>query len=173
MINKFLIFSAFLILFSANAFAQSGGDFTITQSVVASGGGQNSAGGNFSLDGTTGQSIAGNALNGSPFAVTSGFWNFTPLAPSAASSLISGRILAANGNGIRNVLISLTNAGSGEIRFARSSAFGYYRFEEVPVGESYILRVSAKRYVFTPDTRIVVLLDELTDVDFTALPPQK
>ncbi len=65
---------------------QTGGNFTITQSVVAGGGGQQSAGGTFSLDGTIGQSIAGGASSGSPFSVTSGFWNFTPSAPNTSSA---------------------------------------------------------------------------------------
>ena len=157
---------------TATISAQTGGDFTITQSVIASGGNQQTTGGTFSVDGTTGQSVAGNALVGAPFAVTSGFWNFTPLAPSAATASVGGRILAANGIGIRNVIITLTNASGGEIRVTRSSGFGYYRFDEIPVGETYILTVRSKRFMFLPDTRIVTLLDELTDVDFTGLPQQ-
>jgi len=74
--------AAYLILFlSIPVQPQSGGAFEITQSVIAGGGGQNATGGTFSLDGTIGQSIAGGALNGSPFAVTSGFWNFSPTTP--------------------------------------------------------------------------------------------
>lgn len=168
--NKLLIFSAFLILVSANAFGQTGGTFAITESVIASGGNQQTTGGTFSVDGTLGQAVAGDALSGAPFAVTSGFWNFTPSAPTAASSSISGRILAADGSGIRNVIITLTDVSGGDIRLARSSAFGYYRFEEIPVGETYILTVRSKRFIFLPDTRIITLLDELTDVDFTGVP---
>ena len=163
--------AAFLVLFLPIAIpAQSGGDFTITQSVVANGGSQQSASGTFSLDGTIGQATAGNALSNAPFAVTSGFWNFTPLAPSAATASVSGRILAANGSGIRNVIITLTRASTGEIRLARSSSFGYYQFNEIPVGESYILTVSAKKFSFNPNTRLLTILEELTEVDFTALP---
>lgn len=80
--NKRIIsaFSA-LIFLTAHVFGQTGGNFAIEKSVVAGGGGQNAAGGNFALDGTIGQSAAGNALNNAPFTVTSGFWNFSPLAP--------------------------------------------------------------------------------------------
>jgi len=74
--------AAYLVLYlSILVPAQTGGNFTITESVIAGGGGQNGTGGAFSLDGTIGQSIAGGALNGSPFAVTSGFWNFSPTTP--------------------------------------------------------------------------------------------
>lgn len=166
--NKLLIFSTLLILVSANVFGQSGGTFAITESVVAGGGGQNSAGGTVSLDGTFGQSIAGNALSNAPFAVTSGFWNFTPLAPSAATASVGGRILAANGIGIRNVIISLTDISGGESRLVRSSSFGYYQFDEIPVGETYILTVRSKRFVFAP--QVVSVFEDLTELNFIAQP---
>ncbi len=63
--------------------AQTGGNYTVTESVIAGGGGQSSTGGAFSLDGTIGQAAAGGAMSGSSFAVTSGFWNFSPSAPAA------------------------------------------------------------------------------------------
>ncbi|MDQ3490846.1 MAG: hypothetical protein M3449_07260 [Acidobacteriota bacterium] len=56
----------------------------------------------------------------------------------------------------------------GSTRTARSSSFGYYRFEDVAAGETYILSVSSKRYSFAP--RVVSALDELSDLDFTAEP---
>ncbi len=167
--RKLLLFMTILSASVLTNFGQSGGIFEIRQAVVASGGSQ-TTGGNSTVTSTLGQAATGNAASNPPFAVTSGFWNFTPLAPTAATASISGRILAADGRGIRNVLISLTDTSGGQILIARSSAFGYYRFEEIPVGETYILRVSSKRFVFLPDTRIVTLLDELADIDFTAQP---
>lgn len=167
--HRFLILTAVSILFSVRIFGQAGGDYAITQSVIASGGGQ-SANGGAAIEGTLGQPLAGRALNGNPFAVTSGFWNFTPLAPTASTASISGRILTAESGGVRNVIISLTGLSGGRARTARSTTFGFYRFENIPVGETYILTVQTKRFVFLPDTRIVTLLDDLTDVDFTAQP---
>lgn len=60
-----------LLIPAANA--QSGGNFTIVRSVIAGGGG-NSNGGVFNLDGTTGQCIAGSTSTGGLFSVASGFW---------------------------------------------------------------------------------------------------
>jgi hypothetical protein len=45
---------------SLNASAQSGGNYQITQSVIASGGGRQSAGGAFSLDSTIGRAQSKN-----------------------------------------------------------------------------------------------------------------
>ena len=96
--------AAYLVLFlSILVPAQSGGNFTITESVIAGGGGQQSTGGNFSLDGTIGQALAGNALSGSPFTVTSGFWNFSPTTPVVQG--IEGDV-ASRPNGDGSVLSS-------------------------------------------------------------------
>ena len=163
--NKSILFIT-LWLFVISANAQIGGGFTITQSAIASGG-QNAAGGAFSLDGTIGQSVAGNALSGSPFAVTSGFWNFSPLAPTAASVSIGGRVRTADGRGIRNVFVRLT-APSGETRSALTTPFGYYRFNEISVGETYIISVSAKRFTFRQPTIVRAVFEEVSDLDFVA-----
>jgi hypothetical protein len=151
------IISAFATLFflSANIAAQTGGTFAITQSVVASGGGQNSTGGAFSLDGTTGQAAAGNAIGNAPFAVTSGFWNFTAMAPTA------------NGGGIRNVVVILTNP-NGTIRTTQTGTFGYFKFEDVEVGGTYAISVYSKRYGFGQPTRILSVQEEIADLEFVA-----
>lgn len=91
-------------------------------------------------------------------------------APTAAMASISGRISAADGRGIRNAVVSLVDASGGETRVARSSSFGYYRFEGIPVGETYVIRVTSKRFQFVPDTQIISLMDELTELNFTAEP---
>lgn len=161
---KFLI--GLLFLFST-ANGQTGGAFTITQSVIAGGGGQQSTGGNFALDGTTGQAVAGNALVNTPFTITSGFWNFSPLTPTAASVNVGGLVRTASGKGIQNAIITLT-AQNGSTRFARSSSFGYYRFDEVMAGETYILSVSTKRFTFSQPTIVVTVLDEIAELDFVA-----
>ena len=67
----------FILMLAVTLSAQTGGNYTIQQSVIAGGGGQNSTGGLYSLDGTIGQSVAGGALTGGQFSVSSGFWNFT------------------------------------------------------------------------------------------------
>ena len=52
--------------------AQSGGDFVLTQTVIAGGGSQSTAGG-FTLDATIGQPDAGARMGYEQFAITSGF----------------------------------------------------------------------------------------------------
>ncbi len=163
-----LIKSIFVFLLLVSTLeAQTGGDFTITQSVVASGGGQNSAGGAFAVDGTIGQSVAGGRIGNTPFFLTSGFWNFLPLAPTAANVSVGGQVLTPSGGGIRNVQVMLT-APDGQIRTAQTGTFGYYRFEGVPVGETYIISIFSRRFTFSQPTRVVAVLDAVADINFIA-----
>lgn len=96
----------------------------------------------------------------SPFAVIE-------LAPLAANVSVSGRISTANSVGIRNAVVTLTDA-NGTIRAARTGAFGYYRFDGVAVGETYVFSVFAKRFNFTEPTRVLTVAGNLSDVNFTA-----
>ena len=74
------LFSLFLtLLFATAAFAQSGGNFNINRSVIASGGGRTS-GGTFTLDGTIGQPLAGVQSTGGNLSLISGFWATPPAA---------------------------------------------------------------------------------------------
>ncbi len=85
--------------------------------------------------------------------------------PTAANSSVSGRVIASDGRGIRNARISIT-LPNGEIRTALSSSLGYYRFDDLEVGNTYVLSISSKRFTFVNPTRIITLDDELTDEDF-------
>src|SRR5688572_213017 len=70
---KSILSLAAILLLSVSVISQSGGNFTITKSVIAGGGGR-SSGGAFTVTGTIGQSIAGRSSTGSGFTVISGFW---------------------------------------------------------------------------------------------------
>lgn len=140
--------------------------YTLEQSVIASGGGQGSAGGSFSIDGTIGQAIAGTNSTNSPFTVQGGFWTAAPLAPTAASVTVAGRVLTGGGNGLTNARVVLT-APNGESRTVTTSSFGYYRFDDIAVGETYIISVVSRRYQFAP--QVISVSDEIVNLDFTAL----
>jgi len=90
------------------------------------------------------------------------------LAPTAANGSISGRARDSRGRGIAGVNISVMNA-NGIIYHTRTSSFGYYRFEDLPVGAAYILTAAAKRYRFANPTRVINLQEDLTEEDFTAV----
>jgi hypothetical protein len=113
-------------------------------------------------DGNGNRSVCGSVNSLSPFALA-------VIGPTAAEVSVSGRVATAKGNGIRNVSVTLTDS-SGGARRAISSSFGYYRFDNVEAGQTYIISIHSKRYVFVDPTRVLNVQDELADVDFTAEP---
>lgn len=96
--------------------------------------------------------------------------NVTVTTPTSAGISVGGQIRTANGRGIRNALVSLTSLATQQTITTRTGSFGYYRIEGVRAGESYIVTVNAKRFRFSPNSRVITPLDELNDADFVAQP---
>jgi hypothetical protein len=88
------------------------------------------------------------------------------LSPTTASVSISGRVTNVAGQGLRNAVVTLTDA-SGNRRTATTGSFGIYTFTDVGAGGSYVVGVSPKRYRFA--SRTVNVTDSLADVDFAAI----
>lgn len=114
---------------------------------------------------TANRIICASSASLSPFAIARGF------APSAAPVSVSGRVLTVEGRGISGAVMKLTDS-QGVRWTTRTSAFGYYKFDDLPSGQTYILDISSKRYIFTPSSRVISLEDEITDADFIADEPQ-
>lgn len=90
---------------------------------------------------------------------------FSNLAPTAAGVSVSGAVRTPDGRGLRNASVTLTDP-HGITRTVNTSSFGTYRFDDVEVGVSYVVKVSSKLYRFTP--RLLNLTDEISNVDFVA-----
>ncbi len=108
------------------------------------------------------RTISAQVTSLSPFVV--GSYN----GPTAASVSVGGRVMSSTGAGVPRAELTISDPATGEVRSAISSSFGYYRFEGVEAGRSYVLRVRAKGLQFLPDTRVVNVTDNIADVDFTA-----
>ena len=93
--------------------------------------------------------------------------SFILTVPSAASAAIAGRVILPDGRGIGNVGLTLI-LPTGEINSVQTNSFGYYRFDEVFVGETYVLQIKSKRFRFAPDIFILSLTGEITELNFTA-----
>ena len=92
-------------------------------------------------------------------------WSLGLLIPLAATATISGQVTTADGQAIARTRISITDS-NGETKFALTSSFGYYRFDEIRVGETYIIQPQNKRYQFAP--QIITLNEDLEKLNFTA-----
>lgn len=65
-------------------------------------------------------------------------------------------------------LIYILNGEIMRIDSDGTNPFVYYKFDEVPAGETYIISVNHKKYQFSPSTRVLNVLEDLSDVNFTA-----
>lgn len=89
---------------------------------------------------------------------------FTPFVPTAAQVTIKGRV-TADGESVVRARVILTDS-NGQTRTTFTNSFGFYRFEDVTVGSTFVCNVTAKQHTFNP--RILTVMEELTDIDFEA-----
>ncbi len=87
------------------------------------------------------------------------------LAPTAANVSVSGRVLTPDGRGLQNAVVTITDQ-NGAIRSYRTGSFGYYHFEDVAAGATYVFEITSKRFRFAP--QIVNLSEDLSELNFTA-----
>ena len=83
----------------------------------------------------------------------------------AAPSTVSGRIQTADGRGISNARIILTDE-NGQTLTAVSNGFGYFSFSDIQSGETYVLNVNHKQYQFA--AQVITVQEDITDLTITA-----
>lgn len=105
--------------------------------------------------------------NGNPAASTTNGL-FTVLGPTASSVSIFGKVTTASGRGIINVLITLTDS-KGNQRTAKTTSFGYYRFENVATGDAVTITAKARRFRFGQPTIVRTTDDQISDANFVAV----
>jgi hypothetical protein len=90
--------------------------------------------------------------------------SFTIIGPTTAS--VGGRTLERTGRGIKGVVVTLTSPDGTE-RTAVTNSSGFYVFDGVPLGETYVIRSSHRRYSFTPERIEYVHVDQNSEQNFT------
>jgi hypothetical protein len=85
----------------------------------------------------------------------------------AATVSVSGRIVTAQGRGIKNITITMTDS-HGNTRTARSTSFGYYRFDDVRAGETYIFTAQGKRFSFERNPLVHSIMEDTNNINFVA-----
>jgi hypothetical protein len=84
----------------------------------------------------------------------------------SANFTVAGRIMTADGRGLRNAVVSISGLG-GFAQRVTTGTFGYYQFDNVPGGATYTINVGSRTYRFTP--RDILLTGNLSDLDFYGL----
>lgn len=88
--------------------------------------------------------------------------------PTSAGVKVSGRVLTAASQGIRNATITVSGHSLKEPLMVTTGAFGAYSIEGLQAGETYVITVNSQRYTFAVPSRVVTLSDSIADLDFTA-----
>ena len=102
--------------------------------------------------------------------MVAGGWGIEFLQTTAAGVSLSGRVTTAGGAGIRNARVVVTGNSLPEPRTVNTGTFGYFTFEGLQAGETYVVTVNSQRFTFAVPSRVVTLVDNLTDFDFAAEP---
>lgn len=163
--NLFLLSVLFFSAIGVNA-QSSGGLFQIQSSVVGNGNGT-FTGGVFNLGSTLGQPTVSQVTNNPPFTLRGGFWQ-PDFSPTATTVVIGGRILAPNGAGLRNALVTLTGGNLQRPFMTATGSFGYFTFDGLEAGQAYVITVLSKRYGFAAATQVVVPFGDVSDLVFQA-----
>jgi hypothetical protein len=98
---------------------------------------------------------------GQPWALAATIVKAAP-PPTAANASISGRVLTSAGRSISKARVTLT-VSSGEIFAATTNAFGFYRFENVPVGKTATIEVRSKLWQIAP--RVLTVNENLENLN--------
>ena len=83
--------------------------------------------------------------------------------PTAAGVSIGGRVFNAYGRAVSRATVSLTSE-NGETTVAYTNMFGYFRFEDVPAGQTVTINVSAKGATYDP--LVLNLQDNVDELNF-------
>lgn len=109
-----------------------------------------------------------NVYNGTNSGNNGANWVFDSscFVPTSANVSLGGKVLNANGKGIANVRIVLTDA-NGLSRVAVTNVFGNYQFDEVASGQTVTISAISKKFIFGNPTQVLTVTENLSEVNFT------
>ncbi|MBX3243223.1 MAG: carboxypeptidase regulatory-like domain-containing protein [Acidobacteria bacterium] len=87
--------------------------------------------------------------------------------PSSSGITVTGRVLESAGRGISQAKVILTDS-EGNIRNVSTNGFGYFQFESLKAGETFIVSVSSRRHTFRESTRVFMADGLIEEIVFTA-----
>ncbi|MBL8180939.1 MAG: carboxypeptidase regulatory-like domain-containing protein [Blastocatellia bacterium] len=85
--------------------------------------------------------------------------------PTAAGVTISGQVLDPDRNGIANAVVTIEGT-NGSRSTVRTSTFGYFSFEGIAAGQSYVVSVGSKRFGFEP--RLISVTEDILGMEIIA-----
>ena len=85
------------------------------------------------------------------------------LGPTAAAVQVAGRVFDGK-RGVARAVVYLNDL-DGSVRTTMTNQFGYYRFDDVKPGQSYIFEIKSKQFTFSP--QVMYLTGEMLDLNFS------
>jgi hypothetical protein len=74
--------------------------------------------------------------------------------PTASTAMLAGRVTANTGNvrGSSRLIVTILNTNTMETQDVFTNRLGFYEFNDLPVGDTYVISVRGKGYSFNPQT---------------------
>lgn len=91
---------------------------------------------------------------------------FCAVQPTSAQVSVSGRVITKEGQGLRNANVTLADSDGNILQVVRTGGFGYFNFDGVEVGRSYVLSVNSKQYSVEPV--LINVMDEINNIELIA-----
>jgi hypothetical protein len=76
-------------------------------------------------------------------------------------------VITSSGRAVSKARVALTNQ-NGERRTVLTNSFGYYRFDDIQVGQTAVLEVFSKRFRFAP--QVISANENLAQLDIISEP---
>ena len=94
----------------------------------------------------------------------------TLLGPTAAQVSISGQVVSSTGRGIRNARVTVAGPTLTDPIVVITNPFGYFTVTGLSAGQTYVVALSSKQYLFSGPPRTMTVNEDLTDLEFVADP---
>lgn len=88
--------------------------------------------------------------------------------PGAASTYTQYEVVSLGGGNDTMAAEDFDGDGKTDHAVFRQTNGRWYILRSVEAGETYVLQVNSKRHSFSPSSRILTVIDDVADVDFTA-----
>lgn len=92
-------------------------------------------------------------------------------APTSANVIVGGRAVSSSGRGLASVMVTISGGNLESPITRMTNPFGFYRFDEIPAGQTYVLSAGSKRHFFVEPVRIITLHDSIFNFDFISDDP--
>jgi hypothetical protein len=92
---------------------------------------------------------------------------FTPLGTTAAGVSVGGQITSRKVP-LKGVTVMITGGSLTEPRYTKTNSFGYYSFEGLAAGQTYVVTAISNRYTFTQSSNVLNVEDNVSGADFEA-----